>query len=105
MLEGTVLKSSPPRSVLAKSDDTESVAGVADLMRALQISRQSRSAGSSPSSVKRPALSLQSRCTSPITDAEENAERIFVAVAGYLDSRLHAAEIEKRAMSDRHRRA
>jgi len=32
MLEGTVLKSSLARSVLAKSDDTESVAGVADLM-------------------------------------------------------------------------
>ena len=32
MLEGTVLKSSPPRSMRALNDDSESIAGVADLM-------------------------------------------------------------------------
>ncbi len=32
MLEGTVVKSSPPRSLRALKDDTESIAGVAGLM-------------------------------------------------------------------------
>ena len=32
MLEGTVIKSSPPNSRRARSDDTESITGVADLM-------------------------------------------------------------------------
>jgi len=36
-----------------------------------------------------------------MTDAEENAERVFDAVKTYVDSRLNASEVEKRAMSDR----